>query len=289
MAQYILFSDSTTDLLENFFEENHVEVVSLSYMIDGVEHMDDLRSESKKEFFDKMRSGSRPVTSQVNVEQFIDRFSPFMEQNLDLVYIAFSSGLSGTYNSAVIAKQMLEERYPERHIYVVDSLCASLGEGLFFMKVVEMRDKGLTASELAQWAEDNKLLLHHWFTVDNLEYLRRGGRVSATAAFVGTLLSIKPALNMNSEGKLIPRDRVKGRKKAITYMFDRFMEFATDKTQLIGISHGDCLEDAKTLEAMIRNVAPVKDVIITNVGTVIGSHSGPGTLALFFFGPERVV
>lgn len=289
MAQYILFSDSTTDLLENFFEENHVEVVSLSYMIDGVEHMDDLRSESKKEFFDKMRSGSRPVTSQVNVEQFIDRFSPFMEQNLDLVYIAFSSGLSGTYNSAVIAKQMLEERYPERHIYVVDSLCASLGEGLFFMKVVEMRDKGLTASELAQWAEDNKLLLHHWFTVDNLEYLRRGGRVSATAAFVGTLLSIKPALNMNSEGKLIPRDRVKGRKKAITYMFDRFMEFATDKTQLIGISHGDCLEDAKTLEAMIRNAAPVKDVIITNVGTVIGSHSGPGTLALFFFGPERVV
>lgn len=289
MAHYYLFSDSTTDLPSKFFKDNDVEVVFLTYMIDGVQNVDELEEEAKRLFYHKMRNGSRPVTSQINVDQLIDRWTPIMEEGADLVYVAFSSGLSGTYNSAVIASQALMERYPERRIYVIDSLCASVGEGLFLMKTVEMRDSGLTAPELAKWVEENKLFMHHWFTVDNLEYLRRGGRVSAAAAFVGTLLNIKPMLHMNAEGKLIPLERVKGRKKSINWLFDKFMQYASDKTQLVGISHGDCLDDAKTLEAMIRGAAPVKDVIISSVGTVIGSHSGPGTLALFFFGPERVM
>ncbi len=287
MDKYYLFTDSTTDLPQSFFDDNDVEAVYLSYVLDGSEHRDDLDTESKLAFYAKMRAGAHPVTSQINVDQFTTRWTPIMEEGADIVYLAFSSGLSGTCNGAVFAKQILEERYPERHIYVVDSLAASVGEGLLAIEAAKKRASGLSAKELANYLEENKLKMHHWFTVDDLVYLRRGGRVSAAAAFVGSLLNIKPMLHVNVEGKLIPLERVKGRKKSVAYLFDRFMEFASNKKQLVGISHADCIDDAKALASMIKNAAPVEDVLISDIGAVIGSHAGPGTLALFFFGPSR--
>lgn len=290
MQQYQLITDSTADLPMTYLEERNISVVQLSYLIDGVEIKDELNEENNRKFYARMRDGAAPVTAQVTTDQFIALWEPILEKGYDIVYIAFSSGLSGTCGCGQVAQKLLTERFPERKIYVSDSLAASLGEGLLVHEAANRRDEGYTAEALFEWVEANKMNVVHWFTVKDLKYLFRGGRCSATSAFVGTLMDIKPVLNVNSEGKLIPRERVKGRKRSIKALLERMHEeIVNPDGQTIAISHGDCIEDAEFLAALIREEFKVKDFIINFVGSVIGAHSGPGTLALFFMGKTRTI
>lgn len=288
MRQYRLITDSTADLTASYLEERNIGVVCLSYLINGVETRDELKVESHRKFYAAMRENAVPITAQVASGQFIEYFQPELEKGYDIVYVAFSSGLSGTCQGAQVAAKELKERFPERKIFVCDTLAASMGEGLIVHEAANLRDSGYSAEALYQWLEENKMNMKHWFTVKDLSYLFRGGRCSATSAFVGTLMDIKPVLDVNNEGKLIPRDRVKGRKRSIKAMMEHMREeIVNPDGQTVAISHGDCIEDAEFLASLIREEFKVKDIIINYVGSVIGAHSGPGTLALFFWGNPR--
>lgn len=288
MRQYRLITDSTADLTASYLEERNIGVVCLSYLINGVETRDELKVESHRKFYAAMRENAVPITAQVTSDQFIEYFQPELEKGYDIVYVAFSSGLSGTCQGAQVAAKELKERFPERKIFVCDTLAASMGEGLIVHEAANLRDSGYSAEALYQWLEENKMNMKHWFTVKDLSYLFRGGRCSATSAFVGTLMDIKPVLDVNNEGKLIPRDRVKGRKRSIKAMMEHMREeIVNPDGQTVAISHGDCIEDAEFLASLIREEFKVKDIIINYVGSVIGAHSGPGTLALFFWGNPR--
>lgn len=288
MRQYRLITDSTADLTASYLEERNIGVVCLSYLINGVETRDELKVESHRKFYAAMRENAVPITAQVTSDQFIEYFQPELEKGYDIVYVAFSSGLSGTCQGAQVAAKELKERFPERKIFVCDTLAASMGEGLIVHEAANLRDSGYSAEALYQWLEENKMNMKHWFTVKDLSYLFRGGRCSATSAFVGTLMDIKPVLDVNNEGKLIPRDRVKGRKRSIKAMMEHMREeIVNPDGQTVAISHGDCIEDAEFLASLIREEFKIKDIIINYVGSVIGAHSGPGTLALFFWGNPR--
>lgn len=286
----IIVIDSCTDLPESYVRENEfIHCLPLLYEISGREYFDNFgNAVSYSEFYNRLRKGEISKTSQVNVQRFYEEFKGHIVNGKSVIYIGFSSALSGCVNSADVAKQQILEEYKHADITVVDSKSASLGYGLLVYYACEMLKSGSSGKDIVKWLEENKLKLNHWFTVEDLNHLKRGGRISPTAAAVGTLLNIKPILKVDNEGRLIPEHKVKGRKKSLKALAEHLDEGITDEeNQVIAISHGDCLDDAEYLKELILKNHKVKDVIINYVGPVIGSHSGPGTVALFFIGEQR--
>lgn len=290
MKNFVISTDTTSDLPEEYIVKHNIGVISLTYTIDDVTY-DWENPLDVREFYQKMRNGSLPTTSQVNPATAKEIFQKLATKNdADILHIAFSSGLSGSCNSAQIAAEELKEEGFPYKIIVVDSLCASLGEGLLVHKAVCMLEKGHSMEETAKWIEENKLHIVHNFTVDDLNHLYRGGRVSKTAAFLGTLASIKPLLHVDNEGHLVPLQKVRGRKKSLTALVDAMekqMGHFRSQNDTIFISHGDSLEDAKLVADMIKERFGINSFLINYVGSTIGAHSGPGTIALFYFGEYR--
>lgn len=288
--KFEIVTDSCANLPEDIIEENNVHVLSLSFFVDGKEYFSYEKGKKTDlaEFYRMMRDKKEITTSLVNVEQMISCFEPILQQGKDILYLCFSSGLSGTYQSATIAAEEMREKYPERKIYVLDTLAAALGQGLLVYFSVEQRKEGKTIEEVYQWQLDNRLKLCHWFTVDDLFFLKRGGRISAATAVVGTALNIKPVLHVDDEGHLINMEKARGRKKSLDMLIKHFEETAIDpgKTPVF-ISHGDCMEDAKYLEAKLKENCGVSKVLIHMLDPVIGAHAGPGTVAIFFVGEHR--
>ncbi len=288
MNKYIIFADSACDIDIKILSGWGVKRCELSLMFNDSEK-DYLNSEiNPTEFYNEMRAGKTAKTSAINTQTFMDVFEEELKNGNDVVYIAFSSGLSTTYNSGVAAATELMEKYPERKVLVVDTLAASAGYGMLVYLATKQRDAGATPEEIVKYVEDNRLKIAHWFTVADLVYLKRGGRVSPTVAFVGGVLGIKPILHVDNEGHLISMSKVRGRRAAIAELAKKFGDTA-DKgaVQTVYISHGDCTEDAETLADILKKDYGVKVEITTFVGPVIGAHSGPGTLALFFIANER--
>lgn len=287
MANFVIFTESTTDFSPEMINELGLIVLPLQYRIGEDTYFDKVGGGlSIVEFYNKLRQGESATTAQVNPGAFEDEFEKVLKEGKDILYIGFSSGLSGTYNSSLIAKDALQDKYPDRKIICIDSLCASMGEGLYVWYAAKMRDEGKSIEEAANWLEENKLNLCHWFTVDDLNHLKRGGRVSPTVAFVGTLLGIKPVLHVDNEGHLINVSKVRGRKAALDALVAKFKETAIRPDQTVFISHGDCLEDACYVGEEIKKLGAT-NVEISFIGPVIGAHAGPGTVALFFLGSER--
>lgn len=285
----VILTDSTCDLPLSYIQSNNIKFLGLTVLLGDQEFIDDLgQSFTYKDFYSLLRAGKVTSTSQTNVYRFSELYRKHIENGDSILYIGFSSGLSGTYNSASLAREEILEEYPDADITVIDTLAASCGQGLLVYYACEMLKSGKSKEEIAAWIEENKLKVAHIFTVDDLDHLRRGGRISSTAAFVGSLLNIKPLLYVNDEGKLIPYEKARGRKKAIREMVNELKKHIQEpEKQTIFISHGDCLEDANILATMIREDVTINDIIISMVGTTIGSHSGPGTLALFFLSDTR--
>ena len=287
MSNYCIVTDSGSDLNQAMIHKLNITVVPLMVNFKGATQPDNVDA-GISDFYDGLRAGEVATTSAINPSGWEEKIEPMLAAGQDVLVIAFSSGLSTTYQSAVIAAGELAEKYPERNIRVVDSLCASLGQGLLVWYACQKRDAGLTLDELTAWLEENNLHLCHWFTVDDLMYLKRGGRVSAATALVGTMLQIKPVLHVDDEGHLINVAKARGRKASIEALAKKLGELGLPgENSTVFISHGDCVEDAKLLEAILKERYGVQEVIIGHVGAVIGSHSGPGTLALFFLGEHR--
>ena len=284
---YRIITDTCCDLWQQFYKELNTEVISLSVNFKGQTY-DSYTETWLKDFYNGLRDGEVAQTAAVNPEGWKSVFEPVVAGGEDAVVLAFSSGLSTTYQSAVIAADELMEQYPERSIRVVDSLCASMGQGLLLWHACKQRDAGLSLDELTAWCEDNKLHLCHWFTVDDLMYLKRGGRVSAATALVGTMLQIKPVMHVDNEGHLVKVSTARGRKGSLDALVKKFAETALPgENDTIFISHGDCREDAEYVANKLKAEYGVKEAVIYYVGAVIGSHSGPGTVALFFLGDNR--
>ena len=287
MRDFIIVTDSTVDLPEHMLEEQGIPVLQLNYVLDGKTY-EDRKGLSGKEFFDKLREGSMPTTSQVNPEQAKEFFELFVKEGKDILCIGFSSGLSGTYNSERIAAEELSEEYPDAKIIVIDSLCASMGQGLLLVKALKKQREGMTLEELAQWLEEKKLHICHNVTVDDLNHLYRGGRISKTTAVLGTLVQIKPIIHMNDEGKLIVIGKERGRKKALNTIVDMMgKQMEGYENDLVMVTHGDCLEDAEYVKSQIQKKYGIQDVVINGIGTVIGTHTGPGVVAVFCMGEKR--
>ena len=287
MRDYQIITDSTCDLPDNYYSQNDVEVLSLRFIIDENEYTS-LEKMKMEEFYALLRNHKIAKTSQVPLGDFENMFVKYLEKGIDVIYFAFSSALSGTFSSASGVAAELSMRYPERRIYVVDTKCASLGEGLFLMKLVDKADSGASIDELYQWALDTRLKIVHLFTVDDLMFLHRGGRVSKTAAVAGSILGIKPVLHVDDEGRLIPVKKVRGRKQSLIELVNMMETQIGDvPNPYIAISHGDCAEEAKFVAAEVKKRFGIKKCTINFVGPVIGSHSGPGTIALFFEGITR--
>ena len=293
MADYVLSGCSAADLTKEHFERIRVRYICFHYMMDGVDYPDDLgQTLSAEEFYARMAQGAETKTSQINIARYVDYFSAICEEGKDLVHVTLSSGISGTYNSACNAAQIVRERYPEREIYIVDSLAASSGYGLLLDTAAAMRDRGLSAKELADWLEANRLRLHHWFFSTDLTSYVRGGRISRTAAFFGGVFEICPLLNVDHEGKLVPRKKVRTKKNVIREIVQRMVENADNGVDYSGkcfISMSACREDAEEVARLVEESFPKLDgrVLINNIGGLIGAHTGPGTVALFFWGSER--
>lgn len=284
---YRIVTDTCCDFPQEMYQELALSVVPLSVNFRG-QSVQQYTEEWLKEMFDGLRSGEEAKTAAVNPLGWSESIEPVLQSGEDVLVMAFSSGLSATYQSAVIAAQELRDKYPQRTISVVDTLAASLGQGLLVYYACKKRDEGMSLEELTAWCEEYKYKLCHWFTVDDLMYLKRGGRISAATAVVGTMLKIKPVLHMDDEGHLINRAKVRGRKAAIDALAAKMGELGIPgANDTVFICHGDCMEDAKYLEAQVKEKYGVKNVLIYYVGAVIGSHSGPGTLALFFLGEHR--
>lgn len=287
MANYQIITDSGSDLPVEKLAQWDVKMASLSLLF-REQTLADSVTEDTKAFYEAMRNGESASTSAINPDGWTAVMEPVLQQGKDVLVIAFSSGLSTTYQSAVIAAGELQEQYPERTIKVVDSLCASLGGGLLVWYACQKRDAGMSLEELTAWVETNKWHLCHWFTVDDLRYLKRGGRISAATALVGTMLNIKPVLHVDEEGHLVSVGKVRGRKSSIEALVKQMEALsAPGRNEVVFICHGDCLEDARYLEKLVKERCGVKEVFIGYTGAVIGAHSGPGTLALFFLGEHR--
>lgn len=289
MADYVLFTDSTTDLSVPLVEELGVEVLPLTFTLGGKDYKNypDNRELSPEDFYNQLRGGVMCTTSQVNQADFIAAFTPVLQQGKDILYIAFSSGLSGTYNSARLAAEELQEEFPNRTIAVVDSLQASMGEGLVVYYAASLKNEGKSIEQVVDWLKENAQSICAWFTVDDLMFLKRGGRVSGAAAVAGTLLGIKPILHVDAEGHLIPMEKIRGRKASLDALVKQFEQSTFDRSQqVVFISHGDCLEDCQYVADKITQLG-AKRVCISTIGPVIGAHSGPGTVALFFRGQNR--
>ena len=282
-----IITDSACDFPVQMYQDLNVTYVPLSLLFRG-EESTDISEGFLKEVYAGLRDGEVAKTAAANPEGWAAAMKPLLEQGEDLLVMAFSSGLSTTYQSAVIAAEEMKESFPERKILVVDTLCASLGEGLLVWHACQKRDAGLSLEDTAKWVEDNKQHLCMWFTVDDLMYLKRGGRVSAATALVGTMLQIKPVLHVDDEGHLINVAKSRGRKAAIEALAKKFAELQLPgENDTVFISHGDCLEEAQILANILKEKHGVKEVVISYVGAVIGSHAGPGTIALFFMGDHR--
>ena len=293
MANYVLSCCSTADLSKEHFEERDIHYICFHYKLDGVDHPDDLgQTIPFEEFYKKMDEGADTVTSQVNVSEYVEYFSQFLEEGKDILHVSLSTGISGTYNSAMNAALIARERYPERKIYIVDSLGASSGYGLLMDKLADLRDSGMSIEEVWDWTEEHKLNLHHWFFSTDLKFYIKGGRISKTAGTIGTILGICPLLNMDNEGRLIPRAKIRSKRKVIQEIVKRMEENADDGLDYSGkcyISQSACVEDAKEVARLVEERFPklCGKVEINYVGTTIGSHTGPGTVALFFWGKKR--
>ena len=287
MSEYKIITDSGCDLPKEMLSKLSVQAVPLIVNFRG-EALEDSVDEGIKEIYAGLRDGEAATTSAVNPDRWMEEMEGVLAEGQDVLVIAFSSGLSTTYQSAVIAAGELKEKYPDRKILVVDSLAASLGQGLLVWYACKKKDEGLSVEELATWVEENKLHLCHWFTVDDLMYLKRGGRISAATALVGTMLKIKPVLHMDDEGHLINMSKARGRKAAIDALAEKAVELGANyDNSTMFICHGDCVEDAEYLAKLAKEKCGAKEVFIGYTGAVIGSHSGPGTLALFFMGDHR--
>ena len=290
MNDYVLVTDSSCDMSDEMAKELELEVVPLSVRAGEREYVNylDGREIGFPQFYDLLREGIPAQTSAPNVERFEEVMRSILDSGRDILCIAFSSGLSATYNSASAAAELLRGEYPDRKIFVVDSLCASLGEGLLVYLTAEKRRQGATVEEAAKFAEDTKLHICHWFSVSDLKHLHRGGRVSKTVAIVGSVLNIKPVMHVDNKGCLALVSKARGKKSLFKVFVDKARETGYDiKNQTMFISHGDCIEDARELASMLKMELGVKDVVINYVGPVIGAHSGPGTLAMFFVGDHR--
>lgn len=294
MSDYILSCCSTADLSKEHFDRRDIHYICFHYLLNGESYPDDLgQSIAFEDFYRMMTEGADTKTSQVNVAEFIDYFTPFLKEGKDILHVTLSSGISGVINSAQTAAEMLSQEYPDRKIYIVDSLGASSGYGLIMETLADMRDEGKSLDELHDWIEANKLRLHHWFFSTDLTFYVKGGRISKASGFFGTMLNICPLLNMDNLGRLIPREKIRTKKKVIKAIVDRMEECAEDGLDYSGkcfISQSACVEDAKAVAALVEERFPKLNgkVEINYVGTTIGSHTGPGTVALFFWGKERV-
>lgn len=294
MSDYILSCCSTADLSKEHFEKRDIKYIYSHYELDGVQYPDDLgQTMPFDKFYQAMTDGADTKTSQINADEFEEFFESFLKEGKDVLHLCLSSGITGVLNSANIAKSMLEEKYPDRKIYIVDSLAASSGYGLLMDKLADLRDCGMGIDELCKWAEENKLKMHHWFFTSDLTFFIKGGRVSKTSGFVGNMLNICPLLNVSNEGKLIPRYKIRTKRKVIEATVKRMEELAENRLDYNGkvyISNSACYEDAKAVADLIESKFPKLDgkVLINNIGTTIGSHTGPGTVALFFWGDERI-
>ncbi len=284
---YRIITDSCCDFPEQMYEELDLKLVKLSVNFKG-ETINTYTEDWLKTMYAGLRAGENATTAAANPTDWQEALEPVLAAGEDALVLAFSSGLSTTYQSAVIAADELMEKYPDRKVKVVDTLCASMGQGLFVWYACQKRDAGLSLEDLATWCEEQKLHLCHWFTVDDLMYLKRGGRVSAATALVGTMLQIKPVLHVDNEGHLVNVSKARGRRASIDALAKKMQEQALPgANDTAFISHGDCLEDAQYLAELLKEKCGVKNVLISYVGAVIGSHSGPGTLALFYLGNER--
>lgn len=277
----------------NYFKKRNIPFLCFHYILDGEDYLDDLgQTISFEEFYSRIASGAMPTTSQVSVGQYIDFLEPFLKEGKDILHISFSSGLSGAYNSATIAREELLSRFPDRKILIVDSLGASSGYGLLTDLAADMRDTGVELEEVYDWLQENKLKVHHWFFSTDLSHYKRGGRISATSAAVGTLLGICPLLNMNYDGKLTPRKNIRSKNrviKEIVHMMEIHAKNGIEYSGKCFISNSACYEDARKVADLVEERFPLLNgrVMINSVGTVIGSHTGPGTVALFFIGDKR--
>jgi DegV family protein with EDD domain len=285
----VIIGDSCGDLPLDFIQEHQIPMVPYIFNFKEKDYLDDFgQSMPYKDFYDAVRKGEMPTTSQTNVHSITGFFRKYAGQNNTVIYLSFSSALSNTYNNAVMARDIVLKEYPSSDITVIDTRSASLGEGLLVYYAVKMLEQGMSKEEIVNWVEANKLKVNHWFTVEDLGHLKRGGRVSGAAAFIGTVLNIKPILHVNDQGSLIPIEKVRGRKKSIKVLADMLVENIVDpEKQVIAISHGDAPDDALYLKELVLEKVKVKDIIVNYIGPVIGAHSGPGTLAIFFLGEKR--
>ena len=287
---FAIVTDSSSNLTEEVIDQFDLHILPLTFMVDGEEHHSYLKGHKTdlKQFYTMMREGKVITTSLPNLKDSRELLKGLLASGQDVLYIGFSSGLSGTYQAIDLLLAELADAYPDRTVLSVDTLAASLGEGLLVWYAAKMREEGKGIQEVCDWLEANKLHLAHWFTVDDLMFLFRGGRVSRTSAWAGTLLNIKPVMHVDDEGHLIPLEKVRGRKKSLKALVDHMEQTAIDPArQMIFISHGDCLEDAQYVEQEVKRRMGVQQVMINYVDPVIGAHSGPGTVALFFLGTKR--
>ncbi len=284
---YKIITDSCCDFPQQMYQKLNLTAVPLTVEFRS-QVFDDKNDDSLKQLYDGLRKGEAATTSAVNPDRWASAMEGALNQGEDVLALAFSSGLSGTYQSAVIAAEELRAKYPERTIAVIDTLSASMGQGMLVYLACQKRDEGLDLAELADWVEETKLHICHWFTVDDLMYLKRGGRISAATAVMGTVLQIKPVLHMDNAGHLINMAKARGRKAALNALAMKLKELGEGfDNRTVFLSHGDCIEDAKYLESLLKEQYGVQEVVMSYVGSVIGSHSGPGTVALFFLGKER--
>ena len=293
MSNYIISCCSTADLKKEHFEKRDIKYICYHYELDGTGYLDDLgQTMDFAEFYKAMENGADTKTSQVSVGEYEEYWEEFLKEGKDIIHVCLSSGISGTFNSANVAKDILEDRYPDRKIYVVDSLNASAGFGLLMDRMADLRDEGKSIDEVYEWLMENRLKFHAWFFTSNLTYLVRGGRVSKASGFVGSALNICPLMHVNEEGKLVAYQKVRTKRKVIEAMVKKMEECAEDGLDYSGkvfISHSACLDDAKAVADLIESRFTKLNgkVSITDIGTTIGSHTGPGTVALFFWGSER--
>ena len=283
---YQIITDSCCDLTEQQLQELNVTCANLTVMYNGENHTSFSEPAAVKAFYDEVRGGVMATTAAANPDDWAQLMKSTLEEGKDVLVITFSGGMSTTYQSAVIASKDLQEEYPQRKIIVIDSLAAALGQGMLVYYACKKRDEGMGIDELAAWVEENKFHVAHWVTVDDLTHLKRGGRISTTSAIVGSMLNIKPIIHVDNDGHLINTAKVRGRKVAMEYLVKKFTETCTD-FDTVFIGHGDCPEDAAALEAMLREAHPIKEVITGYVGPVIGAHTGPGVLVVFFMGTQR--
>lgn len=287
MRDYIITVNSTVDTGKEWLKERNVPVIPLKYTIDGQEYTD-MYGLSDKEFFQKLREGKMSVTSQINPEEAKEMLEPYVKEGKDVLHLAFSSALSGTCNSMKIAAEELQEEYPEAKVIVVDTLCACMGEAMLLYYALKQKEAGKTIEEVARWVEENKLHVCHNVTVDDLFHLHRGGRVSKTAAVLGTMVKVKPIIHMDDNGALQVIGKERGRKKSLHKIVDMAVERSKGwDNEIIMITHGDCLEDAEYVAKLVREKMGIENVFIHNIGTVIGSHTGPGVVATFCMGNKR--